>query len=77
MGCEYFEFWVEHYLCPVVGYFANGEGRSIVVMDNDVTHMSERIGQLVSRTGAYLLYTTPYSLDLNPIEMCFNIINRN
>ena len=57
----------------MLGSFANGEARSIVVMDNATTHMSERIGQLVRRTGAYLLYTAPRSSDLNPIEMCFNI----
>ena len=73
VDCEYFKFWVEHYLCPVLGSFANGEARSIVVMDNAATHMSERIGQLVRGTLAYLLYTVPYSPDSNPIEMCFNI----
>ena len=73
VDCEHFEFWVENYLCPALGSFAKGEARSIVVMDNAATHMSERVGQLVRGTGAYLLYTAPYSPDLNPIELCFNI----
>ena len=60
-------------MCATLGFFANDEGRSIVVMDNAATHMSERVGQLVRGTGAYLLYTAPYSPDLNPIELCFNI----
>ena len=68
VDCEYFKFLVEHYLCATLGFFANDEGRSIVVMDNAATHMSKRVGQLVRGTGAYLLYTVPYSPDLNPIE---------
>ena len=70
---QYFEYWVETFLCPVLGSYANGEPRSIVVMDNAATHMSEKVGQLIRSTGAYLLYTAPYSPDLNPIELCFNI----
>ena len=27
----------------------------------------------IRATGAYLLYTAPYSPDLNPIELCFNV----
>ena len=73
VDAEYFEGWVEIFLCPVLGDYAKGEPRSIVVMDNAATHMSERVAELIKAKGAYLLYTAPYSPDLNPIEYCFNI----
>ena len=70
---EYFEEWVKNCLCPILGDYSKGEARSIVVMDNASTHMDSKVGELIRGTGAYLLYTAPYSPDLNPIELCFNI----
>ena len=72
-----FEFWAESHLCPILGNFSKGEARSIVVMDNASTHMSEKVGDLIRSTGAYLLYTAPYSPDLNPIELGFNIYKKS
>ena len=70
---SYFEDWVEYCLCPTLGNYAKGEPRSIVVMDNASTHMDGRVAHLIRDTGAYILYTAPYSPDLNPIELAFNI----
>jgi len=70
---SYFEEWVEYSLCPTLGDYAKGEARSIVVMDNASTHMDGRVAHLIRATGAYILYTAPYSPDLNPIELTFNI----
>ena len=46
---------------------------AIVVMDNASTHMSSEVANLIENAGAYLLYTAPYSPDLNPIEMMFSL----
>jgi len=69
----HYEEWVEHFLCPVLGSYAKGEPRSIVVMDNASTHMHQRVAALIRATGAELIYTAPYSPDLNPIELGFNV----
>uniref|UniRef100_A0A7S3V5Z9 Tc1-like transposase DDE domain-containing protein n=1 Tax=Chaetoceros debilis TaxID=122233 RepID=A0A7S3V5Z9_9STRA len=73
VNAGYFEIWVEHFLCPVLGNYANGEPRSIVVLDNASTHMHPRVSEMIRSTGAVIIYTAPYSPDLNPIELAFNI----
>ena len=73
IGREAFESWVEHSLVPILGRYDMDEERSIVVMDNASTHMGHRTRDLVEGAGAYLLYTAPYSPDLNPIEMMFSL----
>jgi len=42
-------------------------------MDNASTHFGRKVGDAIRAKGAYLLYTAPYSPDLNPIELVFNI----
>ena len=43
-------------------------------MDNVLTYMSYEVkDHMIEAEGAYLLYATPYSLDLSPIEYAFNI----
>jgi hypothetical protein len=51
-------------------FFLN-EPRYIVVMDNATIHMDERVRLLVESRGAFLIYQSAYSLDLDPIEFCF------
>lgn len=70
---EYFEYWVERYLCPVLGRYAYGEPRSVVLLDNASTHMSERVQELIYATGATLIYGAPNSYHLNPIENYFSL----
>ena len=65
--------WVKNYLVPVLGRHSEKEKNSIVIMDNASTHMSWDVVEAIENTGAYLLYTAPYSPDLSPIEYCFNI----
>ena len=62
----HFERWIEKYLCPVLGSYENNEPRSIVIMDNASTHFGRKVGDAIRAKGAYLL-------DLNPIELGFNI----
>ena len=42
-------------------------------MDNASTHYSENVLQMVRNRGTYIVFTAPYSADLNPIELCFNV----
>ena len=68
-----FKDWVRHFLVQNLGNFTRGERRSIVVMDNASTHMDEEVDRMICDAGALLLYTAPYSPDLNPIEKMFNV----
>ena len=68
-----FELWVEHFLCPVLGNYDEFEPRSVVVLDNASIHHSDRVVDLIESTGARIIYTAPYSPDLNPIELMFNV----
>jgi len=69
---ERFISWVEDYLCPNLGNYWNGEKRSIVILDNATIHTDIRVTQLIEAKGAIVIYTSPYSPDLNPIEKCFH-----
>ena len=60
---EGFQEWVREYLLPVLGSYANNEDNSIVIMDNASTHMSRKVVRMIEGTGAYLLYSAPYSPD--------------
>jgi len=77
VDAERFQEWVSRHLCPFLGRYSENEPNSIVIMDNASTHMSERMKELIESTGAYLLYSAPYSPDLSPIEYLFNIYKSN
>ena len=68
-----FKHWLKHFLVPNLGDYSKGEKNSIVVMDNASTHMDYEVEDMIREKGAVLLYTAPYSPDLNPIEKMFNI----
>ena len=68
---ERFEQYVEQHLVPVLGKSRDGDPNSIVVMDNASIHASDRIRDLIEDAGAKLVYTAPYSPELNPIEYMF------
>ena len=68
---DYFLYWVKEYLCPILGSYELGEARSVVLMDNASTHMSDEIESAIQATGAILIYGAPFSPHLNPIEFYF------
>jgi len=46
----------------------------IVIMDNLTSHKVKGVAELISATGASVLYLPPYSPDFNPIEMMWSKI---
>ena len=72
-----FRNWLREYLLPVLGRYVDGEENSIVIMDNASTHMSREVMEMIESTGAYLLYSAPYSPDLSPIEYLFSVYKSN
>ena len=66
-----FEMWVEQRLCPVLGNYIAREPRSLVILDNASIHHSDKVVELIESTGAKVIYTAPFSADLNPIENMF------
>jgi transposase len=57
-----FETYVERVLVPSL------RSGQLVVMDNLAAYKAQRIKELIEERGCELLYLSPYSPDLNPIE---------
>merc|ERR1712028_208356 len=57
---------------PLVGRFDKCEPRSILVIDNATIH--QRIREIIEHpsVGEKVVFTAPYSPDLNPVEYMFN-----
>ena len=67
---EIFNQWIEHMLLPEL------HCGSVIVLDNASFHKSARTRQLVEQAGCQLLYLSPYSPDLNPIEKLWANLKR-
>ena len=76
IDCEYFLHWVKEYICPVLGNYEHGEPRSVVLMDNASTHMNDEVEYAIRSTGAILIYSSPFSPHLNPIEPFFGMYKK-
>jgi len=68
IGADRFELWVKHKLAPVLGSYVESKPHSSVVLDNATIHHNKRIKDIIEATGAKVIYTAPFSPDLNPIE---------
>ena len=71
---ERFAEWVEHRLCPVLGSWVLNEPNSVVVLDNASIHhkLFTRISRLIRAAGARIVFLSPFSPCLNPIEEAFH-----
>ena len=57
-------------LCPLLN------DKHVVSLDNASFHKGWKTADLITATGASLLFLPPYSPELNPIEKDFAIIKR-
>ena len=65
-----FNAYLEHQLCPLL------DETHVVIMDNASFHKGSETARLIAQTGASLLFLSPYSPELNPIEQDFANIKR-
>jgi hypothetical protein len=72
---ERFETWVDDHLVNVLGDYAKGEPRSVVVLDNASVHHSDYVVHAIESAGAEVIYAAPYSPYLNPIALMFGQYN--
>lgn len=70
---ERFIQWVKEKLVPTLGRYKYRERRSVVIMDNAPIHHHPEVVSLIKKAGAIVIYTAPYSPDLNPIEYFFRL----
>ena len=72
VDADRFVSYVENILVPCLGRHDLLEPRSVVVLDNATLHDDDRVVRLIEAAGARIIYTAPYSPDLNPIERAFH-----
>lgn len=63
---QVFRAYTEQVLCPII------QPGDIVVMDNLSVHKDKQARELIESVGAKIVFTPPYSPDLNPIEECWS-----
>lgn len=61
-----FRAYTEQVLRPII------QPGDIVVMDNLRVHKDKLIKELIETAGAQIIFTPPYSPDMNPIEECWS-----
>ncbi|NGZ08538.1 MAG: IS630 family transposase [Nitrospira sp. LK70] len=66
-----FNAWLKTRLCPRLN------DQHLVIMDNAAFHKSPETAQLIKDTRATLLFLSPYSPDLNPIEHDFAALKKH
>ena len=71
VGRESFKLYLKESLIPVLGNYALGEPRSLVMIDNATIHHDDEIVAMIRASGAEIIYLPPYSPDYNPIGNFF------
>lgn len=72
VDADRFVEWVRDYLAPILGNYWRDEAHSVVIMDNCSIHLDFRVREMIEATGAILIYSSPYSPEIIPIEYMFN-----
>lgn len=62
-----FVAWVQHYLCPCLGDYAQGEPNSVLLLDNVNQHWSDAALDLIRGRGTVVIFLPPYSPEVNPL----------
>ena len=71
---DVFYRFVQSSLLPHLMPFNGTNPNSIVILDNCSIHHLDDVVDLIHSVGAHVVFLPPYSLDLMPIEQCFNKI---
>ena len=66
MDGDAFKKYIKTQLAPTL------QKGDVVVLDNLPAHKRKEAAEAVEERGAWLLFLTPYSPDLNPIELAFS-----
>lgn len=69
-----FNDFVRTQVLPYCGRVADGDSRSVIVVDNASIHWNQELVDMVDEAGVELARLPPYSPDLNPIETSFAIL---
>ena len=82
MNGDVFETFVRNCLLPVLQPFNWTNAHSVVILDNASIYYVDAISDIiVDQVGGRLLFISPYSPDLNPLEEVFSkvkgIIKKN
>lgn len=67
---KFFNAWLKRELQPLLNK------KHVVVMDNVPFHKGLKTREIITETGAKILFLPPYSPDLNPIEQDFATIKK-
>ena len=73
---DFFLHYLTTCLIPCMGKFAKGEENSILIIDNASIHNHMEIRNLIEEAGGIVIFTAPYSPDLNPMEYAFNLYKK-
>ncbi len=69
-----FNNFVRDQVLPQCGRVANGDLRSVIVVDNASIHWNQELVDMLDEAGVELARLPPYLPDLNPTETSFAIL---
>lgn len=63
-----FESYLENILMPEL------DGNETIILDNFASHKTKAVKNIMHKSSCKIMFLPPYSPDLNPIEMAWNVI---
>ena len=52
---------MKEYICPVLENYEHGEQKTVVLMDNASTRISDEVEDVIRATKTFLIYAAPHS----------------